>query len=217
MAGAADEAALPVPLIEIDSLRLELFECVCYGCSLQSVARLACTSKRLRAMSYRGVLPLMAPETANKKVDIEEKWWNDGKVVLARWAADRGASAAVVTALLGAHGTVEANAFLNCDALKTISIPEGVQTIGGAAFGSCKALETVTLPASVQEIGSAAFQFCTALKTISLPASVRTIGNYAFDSCIALKSITLPRSLKGQMANAYLTTEWRPGLKVTFT
>ena len=54
MSAAADEAVLPL----IASLPLELFECVCYSCSLQSVARLACTSQRLRAMSYRGVLPL---------------------------------------------------------------------------------------------------------------------------------------------------------------
>ena len=122
------QAALP----RIASLPLELFECVCYSCSLQSVARLACTSQRLRAMSYRGDLPLMAPETTKKKVDGGVALWHqqnspfekhDGKVVLARWAADRGASAAVVTALLGAHGTVEAHAFRKCFALKSIIIP----------------------------------------------------------------------------------------------
>ena len=217
MSAAADEAVLPL----IVSLPPELFECVCYGCSLQSVARLACTSKGLRAMSYRGVLPLMAPETAKKKVDGGEVLWyqHNGKVVLARWAAVRGASAAVVTALLGVHGTVEASAFCMCKALETISIPEGVQSIGKCAFASCAALKAVTLPASLQSIGDSAFYNCPALEAVTLPASVQTIGESAFIDCRALKSITLPRSLEGQMADACRTTDWnwKPGLSVAFT
>ena len=62
----------------------------------------------------------------------------------------RGASAAVVTALLVAHGTVDKSAFHGCEALKTISIPEGVQVIGPAAFDYCDALTTVTLPRSLE-------------------------------------------------------------------
>ena len=145
-------------------------------------------------MSYRGVLPLMAPETAKKKVDGGKALWDshDGKVMLARWAADRGASAAVVTALLGAQGTVEVWAFWECQALKTISIPEPVQAIGGAAFIRCSALETITLSASVQTIGVIAFAGCIALKSIALPASLQTLGVNAFYGCTALKSITIP-------------------------
>ena len=170
-------------------------------------------------MSYRGVLPLMAPETAKKKMDGGESLWHqhDGKVVLARWAADRGASAAVVTALLGAHGTVEEEAFRGCRALKTISIPEGVQAIGEYAFIGCSALETVTLPASVQTIGKSAFFNCHALESITLPASLQEIGEGAFKGCSALKAITLPRSLEGQMQRADLKTSFFGGLKVTFT
>ena len=189
MSAAADEAVVPL----IDSLPPELFECVCYGCSLQSVARLACTSQRLRAMSYRGVLPLMAPETANKKVDGGESLWggHDGKVVLARWAADCGASAAVVTALLGAHGIVEASAFRACKALETISIPEPVQAIGNHAFCGCSALETITLPVSLQAMGLCAFGGCSALKAITLPpASLQAIGTVSYTH------LTLPTILR---------------------
>lgn len=201
MSAAADEAGLPL----IASLPPELFDCVCLSCSLQSVARLACTSQRLRAMSYRGDLPLMAPETAKKKVDGGKVlyWRHDGKVVLARWAADRGASAAVVTALLVAHGTVEAYAFYMCTALKTISIPEPVEAIGWYAFAGCSALESITLPACVQTMGNGAFLNCCALESVTLPpASVQTICDSAFRGCCALKSITLPASVQtiGQSA-----------------
>ena len=187
------EAEVALPLVA--SLPPELFECVCLSCSLQAVGRLACTSKRLRTMSYRGDLPLIA---ANKKVDGGKVLYSghDGKVVLARWAADHGASAAVVTALLGAHGTVEAWTFCKCEALKSITIPEPVQAISENAFYGCTALESVTIPASVQTIGYYAFSRCKALESISIPEPVKRIGGGAFANCTALKSVSLPASVQ---------------------
>ncbi len=45
----------------------------------------------------------------------------------------------------------------DCEELKNISIPEGVEVIGGAAFHFCPKLESVTIPSSVTYIGERLF------------------------------------------------------------
>ena len=190
------------------------------------------------------VLPLIAPETANEKVDVGKKLYHghDGKVVLARWAVERGASAAVVTALLGAHGTVEAHAFRVCETLEYIAIPDCVKVIGRSAFFNCSALKSITLsetleiicpsafcncdavesidlPTTLHSLGDHAFHSCRALKSIIIPPSVRALGERSFAECDALKAITLSLTLKNSMQEARLTGEFakKPDLKVTFT
>ena len=48
-------------------------------------------------------------------------------------------------------------AFINCDRLKSITIPEGVTKIEDNAFWDCDSLATVVLPASLNSIGKKAF------------------------------------------------------------
>ena len=48
---------------------------------------------------------------------------------------------------------VEDYAFIGCEALKAIVLPEKLEVIGEAAFSGCIALETVEIPASVTSIG----------------------------------------------------------------
>ena len=60
---------------------------------------------------------------------------------LARVAADKKASPAVVTALLELHGEIGEDAFPYCSVLKEVSIPSSVTQIGGGAFQGCSALE----------------------------------------------------------------------------
>lgn len=76
--------------------------------------------------------------------------------------------------------------------LQTITIPEGVTSIGGSAFYGCKSLTSITIPSSVTSIGSYAFYSCSKLTSITIPDSVTSIGNYAFGDCRSLTSITIP-------------------------
>ena len=83
-------------------------------------------------------------------------------------------------------------AFYNCYALSSISIPSSVTSIGNNAFYYCYALSSVTIPNSVTSIEGYAFQNCYALSSIVIPSSVTSIGTYAFNACYTLSSVTIP-------------------------
>ncbi len=87
------------------------------------------------------------------------------------------------------------NAFYNCTNLKTITIPDSVTSIVRNAFYQCTSLESITIPNRVTLIDNYVFNKCTNLKTITIPASVTSIGEGAFHTCTNLKTITIPDSV----------------------
>ncbi|MDH8701675.1 hypothetical protein M2138_001024 [Dysgonomonadaceae bacterium PH5-43] len=99
--------------------------------------------------------------------------------------------------------TIGDNAFSKCLALSSITIPNSVTTIGASAFLTCVALSSITLPNSVTSIGENAFLTCLSLKSITIPNSVTSIGGSAFRSCSSLKGITLPNSVTSIGVSAF--------------
>ena len=75
--------------------------------------------------------------------------------------------------------------------ITSVTIPEGVTSIGNSAFSNCTNLANITIPASITSIGNDAFFDCTNLTSIAIPSSVVSIGNSAFSAC-SLTSITIP-------------------------
>ena len=60
-------------------------------------------------------------------------------------------------------------AFENCKNLKTVVLPDGIETIGKyEVFKNCEALESINIPASLIDLGYHAFIGCTALKNITV-------------------------------------------------
>ena len=96
-------------------------------------------------------------------------------------------------------------AFLNCDSLTSVEIPDSVTTIGFGAFESCNSLTSVVIGDSVTTIGDFAFYYCTSLTSVDIPDSVTIIGDYAFYSCDSLTSVVIGDSVTtiGYMAFAY--------------
>lgn len=92
---------------------------------------------------------------------------------------------------------IGAGAFEN-KAIKTVSIPAGIKTIGNNAFKSCAYLTGVTFAAesALTAIGDNAFQSCQKLSAITLPEKLETIGTEAFSGARILKTITIPASVK---------------------
>ena len=86
--------------------------------------------------------------------------------------------------------------FFGLRGLKSIVLPDGLQSIGNYAFGKCKSLSSVTLPNRLQSIGNRAFYYCESLSSVSLPDDLQTIGNGTFYYCCSLSSVSLPDGLQ---------------------
>ena len=79
--------------------------------------------------------------------------------------------------------------------IKTVTIEDGITSIGDCAFYGCSGLTELTLPNSVTSIGGNAFEGCSGLTELILPNSVTSIGNAAFSGCSGLTELTLPNSV----------------------
>ncbi len=62
----------------------------------------------------------------------------------------------------------------------TLTLNEGLVTIGDFGFAACKNLTSVTIPNTVTTIGNGAFESCNKLTTIVIGSGVTSIGNAAF-------------------------------------
>ena len=86
-------------------------------------------------------------------------------------------------------------AFLNCDSLSTITLPNSIKSLGTGAFYDCDTLKTVKLPTGITKIAKQAFYHCGFLQSITIPQSVTEIGAEAFAACSKLTAISLPSAL----------------------
>ena len=80
-------------------------------------------------------------------------------------------------------------AFSDCTALTSVIIGDSVTTIGDYAFYNCPSLTSVTIPDGVTEINFLAFGGCDFLTSVTIPDSVTSIGQYAFDECTSLTNV----------------------------
>lgn len=90
--------------------------------------------------------------------------------------------------------------------ITSITLPKNISSISGV-FNQCQKLISVTLNEGLKSIGSQSFYYCTSLITITIPASVTSIDNQAFSFCteldtIKLKSSTPPTIALGVFANS---------------
>jgi len=75
------------------------------------------------------------------------------------------------------------NAFEDCSALASISIPSSITSIQNYTFKGCSSLTSVSIPNRVTSIGNEAFSNCSKLSSINIPDGVKTVGQYAFSNC----------------------------------
>lgn len=86
-------------------------------------------------------------------------------------------------------------AFMACDGLVNVVLPNSVQVVKKGAFEACDRLETFVFSNAMTEIPAYCFTNCHSLYQVTIPEGITTIGDWAFEDCIVLSSIHLPESV----------------------
>lgn len=94
-------------------------------------------------------------------------------------------------------------AFYNCTSLTTVTLPDTVVSIGMKSFMDCENLQIFTTGSSLMSIYDSAFESCSSLKSISLPSSLKHLGYKAFYRCSSLVSITVPSSVSSMSETVF--------------
>ena len=86
---------------------------------------------------------------------------------------------------------IESLAFRRCKKLSSVTLPEGLLSIGDCAFSFCCSLRQIQVPASVECIDVAAF--CkSGLESIDFMGIPKVIEADVFEGCWQLKEIMVP-------------------------
>ena len=88
--------------------------------------------------------------------------------------------------------TIASSAFSGCVNIKSLTLNDGLVTIGNWAFDGTS-ISVVDIPATVTTIGEYAFSSCLNLTKVTFQEGLKTIGNYAFTKCSLLTgNIVIP-------------------------
>ena len=110
---------------------------------------------------------------------------------------------------------VPAGAYERNEDIRSVIVPEGVETIGANAFAYCSNLNTLDLPESLKSIGKEAFFANFSLKQLEIPDEVQSIGDYSFQYARSLELIHIGDAVtsigKRSFSNSSVLSELRLG------
>lgn len=85
----------------------------------------------------------------------------------------------------------------------SITIPEGVTSIGAYALCGCECLTELNLPSTLQSIGENSLSSLIALPSLTLPESLVSVGEGAISNNLSMTSLNIPDSLVSINMNAW--------------
>ena len=100
--------------------------------------------------------------------------------------------------------------------IQSITISDGITSIGDLAFYHCTNLTTVNIPGTVEKIGDYSFAGCTNLVQLNLAEGLLSIGQSAFDGCESLNNVHLPGSLKTLQEKAFYRCSSLGGITIPY-
>jgi hypothetical protein len=101
---------------------------------------------------------------------------------------------------------IAASAFCSCS-IDSITLPEGLVTIGNRAFDYCTNLRFVDMPDTVNNLGHGAFAGCSNLRYVKLSENVRLMRNDLFYECTQLQTVLLGSQIKNVGSDAFAKCE----------
>ena len=79
--------------------------------------------------------------------------------------------------------------FFGCKELKSVVLPATAKEIFNFAFENCEKLESITMNEGLLSIGISAFEGCKSLESIEIPSTVSKIRSWVFKNCLKLSDI----------------------------
>lgn len=148
------------------------------------------------SVQYIGRQYLVANANSDGKIPANQSEWKIGGLVTAQ-NRENGVFAGkgqIVNLEIGDNLLgIGDYAFYGCTGLRSVTLGNGLNTIGNGAFADCINMQScnMQLNSNIAAIGEKAFQNCQGLTGIVIPVNVRAIGDYCFDGCIGLETIDL--------------------------
>lgn len=105
--------------------------------------------------------------------------------------------------------TIGSSSFRHCQQLKSLVFPSTLKTIRESAFSLCYALASIEMKNGVEYIGNSAFRYAKELTYVRIPASVKWIDTMAFDGCDKITNVYLearPETFEYLGGNLFSTT-----------
>lgn len=101
-----------------------------------------------------------------------------------------------ITFVEGKLTSIGDNTFGGMQALKAITLPDGLVSIGVNAFANCLFLTSLAVPDSVTSIGGGFAMMCTSITSVVFPKNLTTLPETTCNYLSALTSITFPENLE---------------------
>lgn len=128
------------------------------------------------------------PESASVVIPASVSW----HPVYSIWRTDYACQKNLVSVTISEGiSTIGFDAFADCINLSSVVIPNSIIRIESCAFSGCKSLASITIPESVIGIEYGAFRGCSGLESFTIPPNVTTIESYVFSGCSNLTSIAI--------------------------
>ena len=116
---------------------------------------------------------------------------------------------------------IEDGVFENCTNLEKIEFASNaiLKKIGASCFKYCKSLKTIKIPDTVESVGKQCFENCDVINDVKLPEEMREIQPFTFWGCKNLCTMTMPQNVEkvGRGAFPASMIEEEEGLKYVYT
>ncbi|MBQ7133518.1 MAG: leucine-rich repeat protein [Ruminococcus sp.] len=99
--------------------------------------------------------------------------------------------------------TIKKDAFCGCSELKSVEWSDNITSIDWGIFRNCISLQSITIPKGITVVSKGMFEGCTNLKNVVISDSVTEISYDAFVGCSSLTDITLPPSVESIQPTAF--------------